>query len=99
VVKRKTQRERMIRKLKELRLEMKKRMHAPIPDQSRWLGSVLRGHCAYFGRPVSPGSTCSWYGWWLWVLRRRGQRPHLPWQRFNAILKRHPPPPPRLVPT
>mgnify|MGYP006436316875 CR=1 FL=1 len=32
-----------------------------------------------------------------WVLRRRGQRPKLPWERFYAILKVYPLPPPRLV--
>jgi len=102
MVQRKTQRTRMIRKLKELRLEMKKRMHDPIPDQSRWLGSVLRGHYAYFGITGNADGIGRFHRqlvrWWHWVLRRRGQRPHLPWDRFNAILQRHPLPPPRLVP-
>jgi group II intron reverse transcriptase/maturase len=49
MVQRKTQRARMVRKLKELRLEMKKRQHEPLAEQSRWLASVLRGHYAYFG--------------------------------------------------
>ena len=43
MVKRKTQRKRLIRKLKELRLEMKKRRHDTIRAQARWLGAVLRG--------------------------------------------------------
>lgn len=38
----KTQRKRLIRKLQELRLAMRKRMHNLVPDQSRWLGTVLR---------------------------------------------------------
>ena len=101
MVQRKTQRTRLIRKLKELRLEMKKRRHDPIPEQSRWLGSVLRGHYAYFGVTGNVDSIVKFHRqvvtWWQWVLRRRGQRPHLPWDRFNAILKRHPLPPPRLV--
>lgn len=49
MVQRKTQRVRMVRKLKELRLEMKKRQHEPLAEQRRWLASVLRGHYAYFG--------------------------------------------------
>ena len=36
-------------KLKELRLEMWKRMHIPVPDQWRWLSAVLRGHYGYYG--------------------------------------------------
>ena len=36
-------------KLKELRLEMWKRMHIPVPDQWRWLSAALRGHYGYYG--------------------------------------------------
>src|SRR6516165_10758242 len=37
IVKRKTQRKRMIRKLKQLRLEMRRRMHTPVKDQWQWV--------------------------------------------------------------
>jgi RNA-directed DNA polymerase len=101
MVQRKTQRSRMIRKLKELRLEMKKRQHAPLAEQSRWLASVLRGHYAYFGITGNSAGITKFHlavvRWWRWVLRRRGQRPKLPWERFNAVLARFPLPPPRLV--
>lgn len=43
--------QRMIRKLKELRQEMRRRMHQRLRDQHRWLAAVLRGHYAYFGIP------------------------------------------------
>jgi RNA-directed DNA polymerase len=46
IVRRKTQRKRMIRKLKELRLESRRRMHIPVKDQWQWLSAVLRGHAA-----------------------------------------------------
>ena len=49
IVRRKTQRKRMIRKLKEMRLEMRQRMHIPVTDQWRWLTAVLRGHYGYYG--------------------------------------------------
>ncbi len=49
IVRRKTQRERMIRKLKEMRLEMRRRMHIPVADQWHWLTAVLRGHYACYG--------------------------------------------------
>ncbi len=51
VVKRRTDRQRLTRKLKELRSEARRRMHTPIVVQYRWLCSVLRGHFAYFGLP------------------------------------------------
>jgi RNA-directed DNA polymerase len=46
----------MIRKLKKLRQEMRRRMHQRLRDQHRWLAAVLRGHYAYFGIPGN--STC-----------------------------------------
>jgi RNA-directed DNA polymerase len=45
IVKRKTQRKRKIRKLKELRIEARRRMHSPVAKQHEWLSAVLRGHC------------------------------------------------------
>ena len=55
MVKLKTQRKRMLRKLKELRVAMKKRRHDPVPEQSRWLGSVLRGHLRLKAYAVASG--------------------------------------------
>ena len=51
IVKRKTQRKRKIRKLKELRIEARRRMHSPVAKQHEWLSAVLRGHFAYYGLP------------------------------------------------
>jgi hypothetical protein len=41
----------LTRKLKELRVEARRRMHTPIVLQYQWLCSVLRGHFVYFGLP------------------------------------------------
>jgi len=38
-------------KLKELKAELKRRRHLPIPEQGRWLASVVRGHLAYYAVP------------------------------------------------
>jgi hypothetical protein len=87
----KTQRNRMIRKLKELRQEVRRRMHQRLGDQHRWLAAVLRGHYAYFGIPGN--STClgrfrlQVMKGWRRVLLRRSQRPKLSRERFNAILR------------
>jgi RNA-directed DNA polymerase len=51
VVKRRTDRRRLVKKLKELRAEAWRRMHAPVGVQRDWLASVLRGHYAYYGLP------------------------------------------------
>jgi RNA-directed DNA polymerase len=49
MVKRKTQATRMARKLKELRVELRKRWHVKMPEQLTWLSQVLRGHYNYYG--------------------------------------------------
>jgi RNA-directed DNA polymerase len=38
-------------KLCEVNMELKRRKHLPIPEQGRWLGSVVRGHLAYYAVP------------------------------------------------
>ena len=35
--------------LKQLRIDMRRRMHSPVKDQWKWLSSVLRGHYANYG--------------------------------------------------
>jgi len=94
LVKRKTQRHRMIRKLKQLRMECRLRMHAPLMDQYKWLTSVLRGHYAYYGVPSNFRSLAQFL-WevgkiWLRALRRRSQRSGLNWDRFHDLQKRFP---------
>ena len=101
MLQRQTQGKRKIRKLKELRQEMKRRRHEPLRDQQRWLAAVSRGHYAYYG--VTGNSPSLWQFHrqlvkaWLRALRRRGQRPHLPWQRYRSLLKVFVLPPPRIV--
>ena len=50
MVKRKTQSKRQTVKLKALRVEARRRMHAPVSDQFHCLCQVLRGHYAYYVR-------------------------------------------------
>ena len=101
VVKRKTQRQRAIRKLKELRQAMKRRRHEKMRVQRDWLAAVLRGHYGYYG--ITGNSRWLWRfhdqvkAAWLQALRRRSQRPHLPWRRFHALLAVFPLPPPRIM--
>ena len=52
---RKTRRDRMRAKLKEIKKELRKRMHQPIPEQGRWLARVVRGYFAYHAVPTKSG--------------------------------------------
>ena len=101
IVQRKTERRRMVAKLKELRQMMKWRRHVPVRIQHTWLSAVLRGHYAYYGITGNSRALGQFREQvqlaWRWVLRRRGQRPHLPWDRFNRLLSVYPLPPPRIV--
>ena len=38
-------------KLKAVNDQLRRRMHRPIPEQGRWLASVVRGHIAYYAVP------------------------------------------------
>jgi RNA-directed DNA polymerase len=75
--------------------------HQPIPDQHAHLTAMMRGHYAYYGI-TGNFRRLSWYAyqvgriWQAWLSRRdRGSR--LLWNRFNALLKRHPLPAVRIV--
>ena len=93
VVKRRTDRKRLTRKLHTVRAEQRRRMHAPLPDQHRWLCSVLRGHYRYYGLPSNWHALDGFYDevcrGWFRALRRRSQR-GLTWDRFNQWLARFP---------
>jgi len=98
IVKRKTQRKRMIRKLKQLRLEMRRRMHTPVKDQWQWLCAVLRGHYAYYGLAGNSRSMRRFYrevvAQWQRVLHRRSQKAKMFGPRFFKLLLRLPLPRP-----
>lgn len=51
VVLRHTMRKRLRSKCRQLKQELRRRMHQPIPVVGRWLRSVLRGHYNYYGVP------------------------------------------------
>ena len=50
-LKRKTISKRMRAKLAEVKDQIKQRRHYPVPEQGEWLGSVVRGHLAYYAVP------------------------------------------------
>jgi hypothetical protein len=49
-------RKRMQAKLTDIKSQLQLRRHQPIPEQGRWLGSVVRGFFAYTQcRPIPTG--------------------------------------------
>jgi group II intron reverse transcriptase/maturase len=50
---RQTIRQRVQAKLSEVKAELRRRLHAPIPEVGRWLRSVVEGHLRYYGVPMN----------------------------------------------
>ena len=83
-------------KLREVKTELLKRRHLPVPEQGRWLASVVRGHLAYYAVPGNSPAVntfrCQVIKHWSRALRRRSQRTRLTWERMNRLGKRWLPP-------
>ena len=93
---RRTSRKRMRRKLGAIKVELRRRLHAPVPEVGRWLGAVLRGHFNYYGVPQNYAAlnTFRYHVFWLWrrTLRRRSQKTRLTWERMRRLVLRYLPP-------
>ena len=94
---RKTQRKRMRAKLHEIKETLRRRRQLPIDEQGQYLGSVIRGHFAYFAVPTN-GRLLSAFRYhisimWIQSLRRRSQRHRLTWERMCCLIERFLPPP------
>ena len=94
---RQTIRKRLQAKLSEVKAELRRRMHVPIPVVGRWLRSVVEGHLRYYGVPMnSPAlfTFCYQVGHlWFRTLRRRSQTARITWERMWRLIQRWLPPP------
>jgi RNA-directed DNA polymerase len=92
LVERRTAPKRMRAKLQEVKTELRRRRHLPIPAQGRWLGSVVRGFFAYHAVPNNSRSLQAFRReverHWLRSLRRRGQRHRTNRARFRHLARR-----------
>jgi group II intron reverse transcriptase/maturase len=93
---RKTVKKRMGRKLQEIKAELTKRMHEPIPKQGIWLGSVVGGFIRYHGVPTNLSAIKHFRfqigRYWHRTLKRRSQRKRLRWERMRQLIDRWLPP-------
>ena len=94
---RRTQRKRMKAKLREIKEMLRRYRHAPIDEQGKWLGTVIKGYFAYFAVPTntSPLSAFRYHISlkWFQSLRRRSQRHRLTWKRMSRLITRFLPSP------
>jgi RNA-directed DNA polymerase len=83
-------------KLRHVKEELAYRRFRPIPEQGRWLASIVRGHCAYYAVPGNYDAVDAFCAevtkLWYRALRRRSQRTSLTWVRMSRIQARWLPP-------
>jgi group II intron reverse transcriptase/maturase len=93
---RQTMRERFQAKLKEIKLELRRRMHDSIPELGRWLGSVVAGHVRYYGVPLNSKAISAFRfaigRLWKRSLERRSERTRISWERMSRLIARWLPP-------
>ena len=86
---RKTRGDRMRAKLREIKEQLRERMHEPIPEQGRWLKQVVTGFFAYHAVPTNAKALSAFRHYvtdhWRRTLRRRSQKDHLTWVRITKI--------------
>jgi hypothetical protein len=83
---------RMRAKLAEVKTQLRRRMHDPIPVQGRWLARVLQGHVAYYAVPGNSNAVSAFRYQvslhWRRTLRRRSQRGRITWARMGRYATR-----------
>ena len=91
-LKRVTSKKRMRAKLHEVKAELRRRMHHPIPEQGAWLARVVRGHLAYYAVPDNSEALRAFANavirYWLQTLRRRSQRHRMNRDRIHRLASR-----------
>jgi RNA-directed DNA polymerase len=87
-----TSKKKMRAKLKTVKAEMSRRRHLPIPDQGRWLASILRGHYRYYAVPDNSHALRGFRDrilrHWRRALSRRSQKDRMTWEQFDRYAKR-----------
>jgi RNA-directed DNA polymerase len=88
-LKRHTRRDRMRSTLREIKEEMRRRMHQPIPEQGRWLRQVVTGFFNYHAVPTNARALESFRyhvtNLWRRTLRRRSQRDKFTWPGITRL--------------
>ena len=96
VIGRKTSKKRMVRRLKVIKTELRRRMHDSVAWTGAWVKQMLQGHLNYYAVPGNDPSL-QWFvaevRWrWLKILKRRSQHAFLHWDEFTRMTDRFFPP-------
>jgi group II intron reverse transcriptase/maturase len=89
LLKRRSRRDRMKAKLKEIGGELRRRMHQPIPQQAAWLKQVVAGYFQYHAVPTNWAALAAFRGGvierWRRSLSRRSQKGDFNWARMTKL--------------
>lgn len=87
-----TIKKKMQTKLREIKDEIKKRMHRPIQEVGQWLKAVVMGHCKYYGIPGNYEAMNDFRHKigqkWKQSLKRRSQKGNITWKKMSELLDR-----------
>ena len=85
-----TMKKRFVAKLREIKAELRRRMHHSIVAQGHWLASVVRGYFAYHAIPGNWEAIGEFRTqvarMWYKTLRRRSQRTRVTWDRMTKTV-------------
>jgi hypothetical protein len=88
--------DRLRAKLREVKTELRRRRHDPVPEVGKWLGSVVRGHGRYYGIPGNRRAIRRFRDevsrHWHRALSRRSQKGPVRWDRMHRLIQRFIPP-------
>ena len=91
-VKRKSRRDRMRAKLRDIKEELTRRRHEPTDEQGRWLRQVVSGWFNYHAVPYNSASLQAFHfhvrTLWRRTLRRRSQKDRTTWERIDTLMRR-----------
>jgi RNA-directed DNA polymerase len=89
LLKRRSRRDRMKAKLKEIGGELRRRMHRPIPQQAAWLKQVVAGYFQYHAVPTNWAALAAFRGGvierWRRSLSRRSEKGDFNWDRMTKL--------------
>lgn len=87
-----TIKKRMQKKLKEVKEELKKRMHDSIQATGQWLRAVVTGHYRYYGVPGNYEAMDYFRHLvgrrWKQSLKRRSQKANITWEKMGKLIER-----------
>jgi group II intron reverse transcriptase/maturase len=90
LIRRKSRSDRMRTKVREIKTELRRRMHQSIPEQGKWLRQVITGYFNYHAVPMNSRALDLFRHriivHWRRMLRRRSHTATMPWTRMRQLV-------------